>query len=336
MSSVNKKYLVVKGCAGLGNRLFTICSAIEYCKKTNRILLVDWADGQFDEKGKNIFNAFFEIKNLDSITDFSEIKNIDHLSFYPAIWKKDYRNNHYSFFLENSKSTFLRIPKNILPKGRLRMIHGYWFESENGRKKIPGNPLTHLLGILSKKNYPYGGDLSYNISEDVLFFADFKPSYSEQTFLKHIFLKSGLQSKIDAFAQENNLSKNTIGVHVRSTDKKPGKQIETLFEKIESLNLKDPQLFVATDNKQVLDQMKSRYKVIAYEKMYPDVKGEGIHQWALFNNQLKYAAEIMEASIMDMWLLGKCEYLFYQSNSSFSLISKLLHTDKNKSFNWDE
>jgi len=42
-----EKYLVLKGCAGLGNRLITLLKAIQYCKKTGRRLYVDWADGMF-------------------------------------------------------------------------------------------------------------------------------------------------------------------------------------------------------------------------------------------------------------------------------------------------
>ena len=39
-----QKYLVLKGIAGLGNRLCTLANAIGYAQKTGRILLVDEGD----------------------------------------------------------------------------------------------------------------------------------------------------------------------------------------------------------------------------------------------------------------------------------------------------
>lgn len=57
----NKKYLVLKGCAGLGNRLITLMGAIRYCERTQRILYVDWADGMFDQEGQNAFTQYFEL-----------------------------------------------------------------------------------------------------------------------------------------------------------------------------------------------------------------------------------------------------------------------------------
>ena len=40
-----QKYLILKGCAGLGNRIFSILNAISYSKKTGRKLIIDWSDG---------------------------------------------------------------------------------------------------------------------------------------------------------------------------------------------------------------------------------------------------------------------------------------------------
>lgn len=44
------KYIVLKACAGLGNRLVTLSNAIDYSLKNNRTLYVDWSDGLFKRR----------------------------------------------------------------------------------------------------------------------------------------------------------------------------------------------------------------------------------------------------------------------------------------------
>ena len=75
--------------------------------------------------------------------------------------------------------------------------------------------------------------------------------------------------------------------------------------------------------------------MIELPKLMPDVKSGGMHLWAKYNDQLHEAGRILEESVMDMWLLSKCEYLLYQGNSTFSLISKTLHSNKNKVVDWN-
>ena len=70
-----QKYLILKGCAGLGNRIFSILNAISYCKKTGRKLIIDWSDGQFGKKHNNIFQNFFFIDD-DVFSDISLKENI--------------------------------------------------------------------------------------------------------------------------------------------------------------------------------------------------------------------------------------------------------------------
>ena len=67
-----EKYLIVKGCAGLGNRLFTIAEAVFYAKQTNRELYVDWSDGQFGELDQNVFYNYFNLHSFHHYQNFPE------------------------------------------------------------------------------------------------------------------------------------------------------------------------------------------------------------------------------------------------------------------------
>ena len=82
---MSSKFLILKGCAGLGNRLITLCNAIEYSQKSNRTLLVDWSDGQFGVKGDNIFYKYFCLKEIQHIQSIEEIIDFHNLSYYP-LW----------------------------------------------------------------------------------------------------------------------------------------------------------------------------------------------------------------------------------------------------------
>lgn len=328
-----EQYLIVKGCAGLGNRLFAICNAIEYCKKTQRTLLVDWADGQFGLKGQNVFNEYFSIKNVPIINDYTESKNITTLSWYPDYWKGKYKEGIYDIYFMAESSFFHRIPEKYLFTEKLRMLHGYWMAGPLLSFQEM-SLIRFISGILKATSMPLGNHLKTNHPEEVLIYADFTPNLLKHTFLTHIALKDSIKNKIESFALEKSLA-HAIGIHVRMTDKKPTKNLDAIFEKIHSLKIKEPKIFLATDNTYVFEKIIQKYpNTIIYPKMIPKANGAGIHQWSLYNNKPEFAKQILEESIIDMWLLSKCEYLLYQGNSSFSKISQILHPENKKTKDW--
>lgn len=90
MSNNKTKYLVLKGCAGLGNRFITLMKAINYAKMSGRTLYVDWSDGMFGALGKNAFSEYFDIKGI-KCCDIEEVMNAYHAgaSCYPSKIRKD-------------------------------------------------------------------------------------------------------------------------------------------------------------------------------------------------------------------------------------------------------
>lgn len=330
----NEKYLVLKGCAGLGNRLMTICNAIEYCKNTNRKLVIDWSDGIFAEKGVNIFPRFFKINNFPGLASLDEVKNnIENLSFYPAVFKRNIESGGYDHFIHAYHPFFLKIPDSFLFNERLKMLRGFWLDRS---KVLPTSAFDFFKEVFNLNNLPFGHDLSVERKEDVLVYFDFTPNELRNTFLKHISLQENIEKKVNAYAEDKKLGKNTVGVHVRSTDKQPKKTLDALFEKVKRLNLKDQQIFLATDSKLVSEHIKKAFSsVIEYPKLMPDIKEGGMHLWAKYNDQLEHGERMLEESIMDMWLLSKCEYLLYQGNSTFSQLSMFMHDDRTKAFAWD-
>lgn len=69
------KWLVVKGIAGLGDRLMTLGAAIEIARATGRTLVVDWRDAMWDPEGG--FERWFrlEVPDLTVITELPTVTN---------------------------------------------------------------------------------------------------------------------------------------------------------------------------------------------------------------------------------------------------------------------
>ncbi|MBX3165258.1 MAG: hypothetical protein KF900_12350 [Bacteroidetes bacterium] len=314
---MSEKYLILKGCAGLGNRLVTIFAAIQYAQKNNRQLVIDWTDGQFDKKGINAFDKCFDCNY--PLTNISKIKNWNELTHSSELFKQNKNEGVYDLYEANQSAFFSKIPRRLFFFEALKKLQHRW------QPIINGNYFNSLN---------YGSDLSNNKTYDVLYYVDFLPHTNYDELPKYINIKSFLQEKIDILSQQKNVS-NTIGVHIRNTDKKPTSDVYNLIKHLKDKH-EHQTIFLSTDSVQIekifIDEFNK--KIILFPKTKPELKNEGLHQWALYNNaeDLKYV--LYEESIMEMFLLSQCQYLFYQGNSTFSKISRVYHPNKNNCYDW--
>ncbi|NLZ74161.1 MAG: hypothetical protein GX905_10190 [Bacteroidales bacterium] len=329
------KYLVLKGCAGLGNRLITLTNAIQYATSSNRVLLVDWADGMFRKKGENVFYDYFDIKGVTHIKSINEIETFIPKTCYPRIWGQNPKASVYDLYEPNHANFLLKFFPSKL-HGRLALPHGYWQLKQKSSSTINRDWLT-IKAFFNRNNIPYGGKYSNQMKEDVVFFADYIPPFSGKFLKKHIEPVSEIQREINNLANEWKLYTNTIGVHVRMTDKQPSNSLQYLKEKISHLNLENYQIFLATDNIEAEEFFQSNFKNIVFTKKWRpngEARNKGIHQYASRNEDYEMAERQLRESIIDMWLLSKCEYLIWQENSSFSRVSAVLKNEPSKTFSW--
>lgn len=329
---MKQKYLIVKGAAGLGNRLITLITAITYAKQTKRKLIVDWTDGQFAKKGENAFYKCFELMNIAHFEKVSAINEIEKLTIYPLAWKEfihDHRQNFRYLFVFPSVA---KLFQSLGIRGAIGKIAGFWEIRKATSRKY--SLLKKIGATLSSKTFPHGSSFSYSRSEDIVVYVDFQPfNFMVEDFFEHVRLKPEIAEKIDHLQRKHAMRKNSVGIHVRCTDKKPTRSIATLVNKVKKLNLVDPVIFLATDNAQIIESLRGYFpKLITLNEdiPLPPAPGKGIHHH--FTDTLTY--DLYESGILDMWLLSKCEYLLYQGNSSFSLFSKYLHSDKSKVVDW--
>lgn len=323
-----EKSVVIKGCAGLGNRLYTLSNALEYAKKTNRKIYVDWSDGLYGAKGNNVFNKYFSLVDIPIVEN---IETLQYESIYPTIWKSyDIHTSLYDIYQYGHPKIYIK--DRFLPsKGVLLNSRGYFYYTGKPYSKVEITGVTQFISSLfSNKHLTLGGYLPYNKEEDVIIFADYVPKFYPQNLIKHLRLSETLSEKIDNFRIKNNLD-NAIGCHIRNTDRKNLDSIDSISAKISVLAPNTVPIFLSTDDSIIELELKKRFpNVITYPKILPVVDSSigGIHHYAQSQGKPDLAETIFEQSIIDMWLLSRCNYLLYMGNSSFSKIAVTLHSTK--------
>ncbi|WP_242928038.1 hypothetical protein [Pontibacter vulgaris] len=332
------KYLIIKGCAGLGNRMYTLCSAISYAIKTNRKIYVDWSDGQYGEKGENIFYKYFSLNEVDSVNDLSEItRNIERLTFYPSVWQENLWASLYDLYLHDSGGIFQKIKKKYLGRGRLNILNEFWKYKTKKTQKRTDSEARALLALIDKRNMAMGGRYSYDIKQNVVFFSDFIPECDLTLLKTHICLKPIIEKRVEAFLKINKLSSGFIGVHVRYTDNKPDAALDGLIEHLKNLvDVENARIFLATDNIKIEMLFKNTFNedLVCYPKYLPEKLSGGLHQYALHTGEYFVAEKIFQESLIELGILTRCTTLLYQGNSTFSQVAKSFRSRNFYSVDW--
>ena len=308
---------------------------------------MDWSDGMFDAEGINAFDKYFELNwenqsNLIEIIDAFERgattypKRIARSDLDAPIYPES--NAEASFRVYTplmANYTIFKVGFSIVPLHKLVYLLG--LQSFQRPEKMKGmNWWKMVRTMFDENNFPLGSNLWPWLNADIVIFADFRPLVPMKNFVHTIKLKTEFQKKIDMMAKMMELD-HAVGVHVRYTDKKPSEKLSLLMNNIEKhLGKGVDKVFLCTDNKDVEIDFKKRFgnSVRMTEKYIPTVEGEGIHIWASKQKDESLKRKMFEDSVKDMWLLSRCRFLYWQGNSSFSLISKILMNDGDRCVDW--
>jgi hypothetical protein len=320
-----RKYLLLKGSAGLGNRLYTLSAAIEYSYRTNRHLIVDWRDGTYAPKGMNAFDLMFKLNNVNHI-NIKEIEKLNISSVYPRAF--DIKSESiYSQFLSYNNHSLRRVPTRFLPVGSFRKIKGGW--TLRKEKKVVSNN-QGFYSLFTKNDFPFGGDLSLKRKEDIVIYADYCPNFDPATLRQKLILQPEVAILVEKIEQEMCLQ-DAIGIHIRNTDMKPNRAIGDFINLIANQQPKSL-IFLSTDDSDVELNFKSRFKNLrTLPKDFKLNTSSGLHNGVSDINK----KQMYLNSVLDMWLLSKCKTLFYQKHSSFSTISKFL-SNSNQIYDWQD
>jgi len=341
MKDTSRKYLIVKGVGGVGNRFTSLMKAIKYAKKTNRTIYLEWCDGMFGPTGENIFFKYFDLKNVaytDSPDEVLELLDKGSSTFPRILHKEDITNallkNYYACTPWIAQFPIYKVGMGLVFQYKLGYLFGLQsFQRVDDEKGYWGA----IRDIFKGDNFPLGAALPTWLTQDIVVFADFRPLCSIARLFDYIQLKDSFYQQYKKYADENKFS-NVIGVHVRYTDKKPKSQLKKLIGRLQSDLERNAELkiFLCSDNNDIINQFRNIFqdKVIFFEKEMPNVDHGGIHKWAYWYFEEDQKEQLFYDCLADMWLLSMTKYLYWQGNSSFSLISKVIKNDDSTTFDW--
>ena len=170
MNNIKKKYLVLKGCAGLGNRFITLMKAINYAKLSDRTFSVDWSDGMFAALGKNAFSEYFDIKgikccNLEDVmsayetgaTCYPSKMRKDDLT-NPICEERDVKGQFVVYLPKIARKTIYKVALSVVPLHKLVYILGLQsFQRVELKEKLSWKYVVKHM--LDGDNFPLGSNL---------------------------------------------------------------------------------------------------------------------------------------------------------------------------------
>ena len=297
MPDSDTKTLLIKGKAGLGNRILSTLTGMAYGQMSSRRIIVDWSDGAYAAKGTNAFPLLFSSPVFSPDTVPPQTNDVT-----PDVWR-----DHITWSVEQmigkydpkrfSDPTIYRkyccdLSRTDLPQ-TLAVYWSYLPKFRRIRKHFKGQ-YAHLVGMSERR-----------------IIAELMPQL--------IIPLPVITDPVDRFVSEQ-FKAPIIGVHVRHSDRKS--PIEKICRSIDRLLAKTPeaQIFLATDNRAVETDLKSRYaNIIVTDKWLPS-PGEAIHYNKTDVDPTKSAIE----ALIDIYLLSRCDYLIYPGGSTFSYLARCI------------
>lgn len=319
--------LWVKGCAGLGNRLMTFAAAAEYAQRNGRHLVIDWSDGCYAAAGENAFPLFFE-SDMALSTLPCDITTMNCLPKVMQNWSNENWNLYDKFSIY--------YPTQLIARMATRAYYALLI------RLFDRAPMSWGCKDDASMRVPFGSFLPDGVEADVVLYADFAPPFEAKTLREHLRLRPEIIQRIDAYMAEQHLGARTLGLHVRATDKTAGKKLHRCIKKLPAMMEKHnlDTLFLCTDNAEIetviQQHLGSMVRICSYPKNLPTVHQGGIHHWAGAQNDRDVKIQMAMDSVMDMFLLSKMEWLFYQRGSTFSEISHIFHAEGDRCKAWQD
>lgn len=335
-----ERFFILKGCAGLGNRLSSLAWAIDYCKDSRRTLCVDWSDGVFGKPGENVFDNYFQLKGLPCVTDPSFIiARADRRDVFPQVWKGNPVQALWDVYDDQLcvLSRLQRIFLKLITLGRWKVFNA-WFLRGISKSRI-GQWLA-LIELEKGDCMPVMQSYPRDISQRVVVASDYNPSFDRETYVSHVQLQPEMQKKMDEIARQLDIDSDTIGIHLRQTDWKWGAAVDVLLNRLSGwIQGKSVKIFLATDSQTALDAVKEAFpQTIVYPKFLPTEheSSGGLHHLGYEKKDAALSQKVLFESIVDMYLLSRCGELWHQSGSTFSLFANVWADPSQKLVDWGQ
>ncbi|MBU1100123.1 MAG: hypothetical protein KKA84_06940 [Bacteroidetes bacterium] len=298
MITSSQKYLIIKGFAGLGNRILALLTGILYAELTNRKIVVDWRDKSYSDSNENSFYKFFDSEFSPPIEDIDDSDSI-----YPERWKNNLECNLSEFATKTNLKQYM-LPKN-------------WSKSTIDPAKIIYAENVIVFWAFTQLVFKFR---RYFKSFKMEYYNRSTKSILSEVYKKHLPLVDDLRLIVEEFCHQT-LMENNIGIHIRYTDKKSN--LKPMLKKLEHVVKENPssKIFLATDNPKIIEMLNEKYSnIITFPKWFPK---ENVPLHGLRNNspgRIQHGYE----TIIEIYALAKCKVLILDTDSSFDYIVGLL------------
>ncbi len=294
----SRRYLLVKGRGGLGNRVLALLSGILYARLSGRVLVVDWSDPIYSDDGTNVFHELFRCRSCDPA---EKVQDTD--SVTPKIWR-------------GRLQLSVRELKNTMS----------WSDD--------GVALLDISSIdLARIDYPEEIAVLWGFTANV---GALRPyCRGELAPLRHAstaavlreLLRTELEptptirERVDRYRREH-FAHPTTGVHVRYTDRKV--RLPQILRRVDRILSADArtQIFLATDSAKVRDLFFARYPHVVTAPHAHAPESRGLHAPAGGAGRFDLGAE----ALVDLYLLAECDSFVGDTTSSFTRVASLLST----------
>jgi hypothetical protein len=307
------KYLLVKGRAGLGNRIFAVLAAMLYAQLAGRRLVVDWSDSVYSGDRTNAFPRYFQSPWVDPQ---AELPATDSVS--PDVWRG--RLHLSTNELESQ-----------LPPGSISDAQADARNEEAAGYRRAFEVATSI--DLTRPDYPDDIAVYWTCADRIDVLRRHYPSQLDalglgghdailrQMLREDLVLHPTIRARVGAF-KARHFSANTVGVHVRYTDHRVS--LRRILRQLDVVLTREPgiQIFLATDNVQIVRMFQSAYpNVLTTSHWYPK-PGDRIHDNAVCPSPFEAGAD----ALVDLYLLAECQYLVVDTRTSFARLACLLST----------
>lgn len=285
---VKNKHVIIKGLAGFGNRVLTLSAAIEYAKKSNRKVIVDWCDNMYAPMGENSFYKIFQPRKAALGFIEIDIVKADANDVYPKIFKGRLDERLYNLAMPH------KVTDSFKTKFTRRMS-----------KKVLGNScflkINHDLKLYQIFNssfvFPYGKNLSIKLKQDTVVYGDFIDDKGFNAFFETFEFLPHFQHEILSKLSSGNERLN-YGFHIRGTDfGEDMNKVDLLIDKLKSGYINNEAFYLATDSRRIKESFQESFGSLARtnESELPETNGVGIH-----NYLRKQSGELANQSRLDL------------------------------------
>jgi len=298
-SVTGDRFLLVKGTAGMGNRMLAAAAAVLYARLSGRRLIVDWSDATYSSDGANAFHRFFRSPACEPADRVPETDDV-----VPSFWRGRLHESVREVTVPFPGS---RYPDSVLEK-RSRLDLTRLDHPEAVAVLWAYVAQLHVLRPHLADRLP---DLARLTNAELL----------RTIFRDDLLLQPEIRERVREFRAVH-LRGPTVGVHVRYGDYRVS--LRAVLGKLAELVRGEPglQVFLATDNSEVLRTVERLYRNVVTTPHRYGTPGVPLHNDPDCPDRTAGGIE----ALVDMYVLAECDYLVVDTSSSFAAVAALLGT----------